>query len=400
MLALPRDARALVLVVLLAPALANCARSEQQSFVSTAAASGSLDGRASVAPPPDPPDRDDGQWTMAAKNYASTRFSGLHEINTANVSRLPVTTVFFAHTGARGLGTAALGNWTWEPFTIVLLILSVVLYARGLTNLWRRAGRGEGVRAWEAASFALGIGCLAVALLSPLTWLSDILFSAHMTQHELLMLVAAPLLVFGRPLFVALWALSPERRESTGRQLRRRGVVRSWHALTAPLTVFALHGIALWIWHVPALYGAALAHDGIHALQHVCFVVTAALFWWGMVNGRYGRIGYGAGVFYVFVTALHSSILGALMTIAPSAWYAEHERGAAAWQIDPLADQQLAGLLMWIPSGVIFIVFGLALLAAWIGEAERRSALGSVGALGPGSLDSGSAGSSTSGSRP
>jgi putative membrane protein len=289
-----------------------------------------------------------------------------------------VTALLLGHTGPHGLGATALRNWTWEPVTIVLLIVSAAVYVRGIRNLWRRAGRGEGVRAWEAAAFGLGLGCLAVALLSPLAWLSDVLFSAHMTQHELLMLVAAPLMVFGRPLQAALWAFSPARRESAGRQLRRRGVLRTWHALTAPLTVFALHAVALWIWHVPALYGAALAHDGIHALQHFCFVVTAALFWWGMVNGRYGRIGYGAGVFYVFVTALHSSILGALMTIAPTVWYVEHERGAAAWHVDPLVDQQLAGLLMWIPSGVIFIVFGLALLAAWVGESERRTRLGSV----------------------
>jgi putative membrane protein len=111
-------------------------------------------------------------------------------------------------------------------------------------------------------------------------------------------------------------------------------------------------------------------------VQHVSFLVTAAVFWWGMIYGRYGRIGYGAGVLYVFLTAIHSSILGALVTIAPSLWYPRYAHTGAAWHVDPLEDQQLAGLLMWIPSGVILIVLGLALFAAWLGESERRARLG------------------------
>src|SRR5205085_3480997 len=118
----------------------------------------------------------------------------------------------------------------------------------------------------------------------------------------------------------------------------------------------------------------------IHALEHVCYVLTGSLFWWAMVHGRYGRSGYGLGVLYVFLTATHSSALGALLTVAPSPWYGEYARQAGAWRVDALADQQLAGLLMWIPAGVVFIVFGLALLAAWLGEAERRVRLGVTGA--------------------
>ena len=122
-------------------------------------------------------------------------------------------------------------------------------------------------------------------------------------------------------------------------------------ALTGPLAVFLLHAIAIWAWHIPRLYEAALHNDGIHALEHVSFVVTAALFWWGMVHGRYGRIGYGVAVLYVFLTAVHSSILGALMTVAPGVWYPAYTAAASAWHLDPLEDQQLAGLLMWVPSG-------------------------------------------------
>ena len=154
---------------------------------------------------------------------------------------------------------------------------------------------------------------------------------------------------------------------------------RTWRLLTGPLMVFLLHGVALWIWHVPALFEAALHDEAIHAVQHVSFLLTAALFWWGMVHGRYGRAGYGAAVAYVFLTAIHSTVLGALLTVAPSVWYRSYEGTAAARHLDALADQQLAGLVMWVPSGVIFIVGGLALFAAWLGESERRVELGSTG---------------------
>jgi putative membrane protein len=284
----------------------------------------------------------------------------------------------FVHGGFYDLAAASLRRWSWEPVTIGLLLLSTVLYALGVRSLWRRAGTGQGIRRWEVGSFAAGSASLAISLLSPLAWLSDVLFSAHMTQHEILMLVSAPLVVFGRPALVWLWAFTPSTREAVGRWTRRRSVATAWHGMTGPSAAFVLHAFALWIWHVPAFYDAALGNDGLHAVQHFSFFATAALFWWGMIHGRYGRLGFGVGVFYVFLTALHSSILGALLTVAPSVWYSAYIPRAAAWQIDALADQQVAGLLMWVPSGLVFIAFGLALLAAWLGESERRASLGSV----------------------
>jgi len=269
-------------------------------------------------------------------------------------------------------------HWTFEPMTAAILLASGVCYAVGLTRLWSRAARGRSIRRWEACSFYAGLVAVTIALLSPLAWVSELLFSAHMTQHEMLMLVAAPLFVFGRPLQVFMWALDGPGRSAVARWTRTPSVSRSWHALTGPTAAFVLHGLALWIWHAPALYEAALANAGIHALQHTCFLITAALFWWGMIYGRYGRIGYGVGVFYVFVTAVHSSILGALLTMAPSPWYPSYGTAASRWHTDALTDQQLGGLLMWVPFGVFFIVFGLTLLAAWIGESERRAQLGSV----------------------
>ena len=221
---------------------------------------------------------------------------------------------------------------------------------------------------------AAGWLALVAALLSPVDALGEILFSAHMAQHELLILVAAPLMVLGRPLAPFLWALPRDIREEAGRVSRSPAFAAGWRFLTAPLVVFLVHGLALWIWHLPGLYQAVLDDGFLHALQHLSFFLSAALLWWSLIHGRFGRLGYGAAVLYVFATSMHSGILGALLTFAPRLWYPIYQARTSRWGLSPLEDQQLAGLIMWIPAGVVFILLGLGLFAAWLGEAERRVA--------------------------
>ena len=200
---------------------------------------------------------------------------------------------------------------------------------------------------------------------------SEILFSAHMAQHEILILVSAPLMVLGRPMLVVLWALPPSQRSWVGRRMRHQVLLAMWSAITGPLVVLLLHAVVLWVWHVPALFEAALADETVHVLQHLSFFVTAVLFWWALIHGRYGRAGYGVGVAYVFATAMHTQILGALLAFGTRVWYPTH---AARTGAGALEDQQLAGIVMWVPFGVIFVVISLALFAAWLGEIERRVA--------------------------
>jgi putative membrane protein len=253
------------------------------------------------------------------------------------------------------------------------LLGGLSVYTVGLVRLWRRAGALHGLGPLHVAAYAAGLLALWIALLSPLERLSAVLFSAHMGQHEILMLIAAPLVIMGRPLFAAAWALPESARRSTTAMVQRPAFRGVWHALTHPVVVLVLHGAALWIWHIPGLFEHALAHEQVHAVQHLSFFVTAALFWWSLIHGRYGRVGYGAAVFFVFATAMHSGLLGAMLTFSQQLWYPTHEARTRAAGGDPLADQQLAGLLMWIPAGVLLTVLGLALLSAWLGEAERRA---------------------------
>jgi len=138
------------------------------------------------------------------------------------------------------------------------------------------------------------------------------------------------------------------------------------------VAAWALHGVTVWVWHLPGFYEAAVQHEGLHAFQHATFVGTAVLFWWGLVYGRYGRAAYGASVLFVFTTMIHTGVLGALFALSSAPFYPLYQQRAAVMGVDPVVDQQLAGLYMWIPAGLVLTICGLALLMAWISEADRR----------------------------
>jgi putative membrane protein len=264
-------------------------------------------------------------------------------------------------------------GWTWDPLPLGTLLGAATLYAVGVVRMWHRAGRGRGLTWTRVASFYAALLVLALALLSPLDALSDWLFAAHMSQHELLMVVAAPLAVLGKPLSVYVWALSPEDRALVGRLSHRSAVQAAWRFLSAPLFVLVLHAFIRWVWHLPLLFEAAMKSEPLHAVQHLTFFSSAALFWWALIHGRYGKAGYGLSVLFVFATVMHTSVLGALISVAPHVLYPIYENRATALGWKPLEDQELAGILMWVPSGVLLTLLGLALFAAWLGESERRA---------------------------
>lgn len=270
-------------------------------------------------------------------------------------------------------GPPLLSSFTWDPLPLATIGAGCLIYVVGLSRLWHHAGVGRGVSVARALAYALGMLALAVALLSPLDYLSDRLFSAHMSQHELLMVLAAPLMVVGRPFTAYMRALPPAGRAALGRWLKRPRVRWAWQFTSAPLLVLVLHALVRWVWHIPALFEAAMRHEVLHAFQHVTFFLSAALFWWALIHGRYGKVGYGLAVLFVFATTLHTSVLGALIALSPRLLYPIYRARAPAAGLAPLDDQGLAGLIMWVPSGVLLSLSGLALFAAWLGEAERRA---------------------------
>jgi putative membrane protein len=266
-------------------------------------------------------------------------------------------------------------SWTAEPWVLILLAASAALYAAGVARLWKQAGAGRGVSLRRALAFAAGWLALVLALASPLDALGARLFTAHMVQHEVLMIVAAPLVVVGRPLAAWAWALPFEWRRGVGRFFRARAWRGPWLWITAPLAAWALHALALWLWHIPSWFDFALANEAMHATQHAAFLFTALLFWWSVL-GTTSAQDEGIALLSLFTTMVHTGALGALLTLSPVPWYAAYAATAPALGLDALEDQQIGGLVMWVPAGLVYLGCGMVLAARWIrGQRPARASL-------------------------
>jgi putative membrane protein len=277
---------------------------------------------------------------------------------------------------AHSTGTAAPAlGWNFSPELVLPLLALLWLYVRGARCLGRRSRRLGGLGRARVGAFSAAFAALVAALVSPIDRLGGVLFSAHMVQHMLLMLVAAPLLVLGAPRAVLLWGLPRGARVLLG-SLWRSTFRPIGRVLLRPEVAWVLHALAVWLWHVPRLYEAALENDAIHLLEHASFLGTALLFWGVCVRagGRRG-MGLGMAILYIFTTAVQGGALGALVTFAPRAWYAVHQEGPAFFGLTPLEDQQLAGLLMWVPGGVVYLAAALVAFVAWLRRAEALARL-------------------------
>jgi putative membrane protein len=269
-----------------------------------------------------------------------------------------VATRAVAHAVDAATGTPASDFW---PAAVPISVV-VALYAVGAVRLLRRVlSRGPHLR--RAILFALGAAALWIALLTPLDTLGSELFSVHMMQHEALMLIAAPLLVLGHPLPVFLWAFPARVRQLISIGIRHRAVAQGWQALTRPMTAWTLHAAAVWLWHAPALFDAALANRSVHDVQHLSFLLTALLFWSAVLRSRQAA---GGAVLYLFTTTMHTSVLGALLTFASQPLYDSYLTTAPHWNLTALEDQQLGGLIMWVPGSLVYVSLALVLLARWL----------------------------------
>jgi cytochrome c oxidase assembly factor CtaG len=281
---------------------------------------------------------------------------------------------------AHGDVTDALGTatWTYDAWIMVPLYSTALLYLIGTTRLWRHAGHGRGVHHWQVACFWSGWTILALALLSPLHWLGERLFVAHMVEHELLMVVAAPLLAIARPTGAMLWALPQFGRRGVGSWTQSSVIAVPWQLLRLSLVATVLHAVALWVWHMPQLYNAVLTNLTMHRLQHASFFFTALLFWWSLFYGPARTRGYGIAVACLFFTSLQCAVLGIFLTLARQPWYPAQENFTSYLGLTPLEDQQLAGLVMWVPPGFVYLCFALYFAAQWISCASKAPGIGGI----------------------
>lgn len=255
-------------------------------------------------------------------------------------------------------------HWHAEAWVIAPLALSAALYCFGTARLWTRAGPGRGVTFTQAALFAAGWLSAGIALVSPLADLAERIFAAHMVEHELLMAAAAPLLVAARPEPAFAWAMprTASALAAGGSWLKRAGAV-----LARPAIATVMHGLAIWIWHVPALFALTATSELAHVLQHASFFLTALFFWTAMLKPT--RTGSGANVFWLFATAMHTNFLGALLVLSPRVWFPV----TGGFGLTALEDQQLAGLIMWVPGGLVYAGAALVAAGTWIAKSGARS---------------------------
>lgn len=254
-----------------------------------------------------------------------------------------------------------------QPLALINLALLGGLYVVGFARQWARAPRRRPALARWGAAFLAAAAVTGVALLSPLDRSADRLAWAHMVQHLLLMMVAAPLLTLACPVrVVAPWGL-PERLRSPVARVRavasRLGAGR--YLVWQPIATWSLFLGTLWLWHLPALYEAALRHAWVHDLQHLGFVGASALFW-GVVLDPVARqrLHPPLAVAYLFATSLQAMMLGVLMTLSPRAWYPAYGAGGA--RLTLLEDQQVAGAIMWMPGCLLYAVVAAWLAARWL----------------------------------
>ena len=250
------------------------------------------------------------------------------------------------------------------------MLLTLALYVAGIVRMYRTSARLS-IRWRSVAYFALGWISLLLALDSPIHEIGEQLFWVHMTQHEILML-GFRALSGAQPAAGSLLVRVVAVTAPTLADLGRTRLFRSaWRLISAPVSAWLISALGLWVWHAPWLFTLAIENDWIHAAQHATFFLTALLFWWPLVNGA-PSMGYGGALIYVFTTAMHTSILGALLTFARAPWYAAYFKTAPLWNLTPLEDQQLGGLIMWIPAGTLLLAAFLILLVKWMKQSQDR----------------------------
>lgn len=266
------------------------------------------------------------------------------------------------HAGASH-GSWALA-WSADPFLLTLLAAAVLVYVLSYRSA---ALFGRPLPpSWQVVAYLGGLSTLALALLGPFDHYNGVLFSVHMVQHLLLMLVAAPLLVLGRPVQVILHGLPRRYRRILLRHTAaRRGFRRAISAITHPASIFVLYNGSFVIWHLPRLYQAAVLNEHIHEMEHAAFFATALLFWWVLIDPlpMRKRISVTAAVLLLFATWMASDLLCATITLARSPIYPVYTETVKPWGLSAYTDQRIGGAIMWAVGGIYYAVVTVAMLA-------------------------------------
>lgn len=256
--------------------------------------------------------------------------------------------------------------WNWHAHPDALIGLAVLegIYLLGVGPLRERYRLADKVEPRQVATFTAGVLAIFVALVSPIHVLSDkYLFSVHMVQHVLLMLVAPPLLLLGTP----DWLVRPLLRPNWSFRLAR--------FLTHPVIAFAAVNIIFSMWHIPVLYNLSVEHHLIHVGQHLLFIGTSLMMWWPILSlmPELPRISYPLQMVYLFLLSVAQLILFAPITFSRQPIYEWYVNAPRVLNISPLVDQQLGGIIMKMAGGVLFMTLLIVFFFRWFGREEQRT---------------------------
>lgn len=267
----------------------------------------------------------------------------------------------------------AASRFSGEWLLTGLLIVVAALYARGFLRLWHKSAAGKHSLRRQGLLFSAGWMVMALSLLSPLHRLGARSFTAHMIEHELLMLVATPLMALSKPLGILLWGFRSPIRQVLAGMGKTSSFTAFWNVISSPLSASLIQATMLWVWHSPMLFDRALQSEGWHAAQHLSLVFSALLFWWSMNRTAATLQRPGVAVFFLFFTSIQSGFLGALMAFANSPWYTRYAAMgmSGTGNLTPLEDQQVAGLIMWIPGGAVHALAAFFYLGLWFHQLRR-----------------------------
>jgi cytochrome c oxidase assembly factor CtaG len=271
---------------------------------------------------------------------------------------------------APSLGTL-IDGWHFNVDVWLPVLIAALLYwkARDLVD---RRHPGNPVPRWRLWSWLAGLGAIVLALASPIEAYDTTLFSVHMVQHLLLMMVAAPLLVLAAPITLLLRVSSAD--------VRRRWILPVLHSrvvnvVSYPLVAWALFAGVMWFTHFSPIFDAALEDETVHRLEHALYLATALLFWWPVVGADPSphRLGYPARLFYLALGMPLSSFLGLVIFSAETVLYEHYWSLRRDWGPSPLVDQQWAGGIMWAAGDLAFVLALLLTVAAWLRHEEQEN---------------------------